>query len=461
MLELKEFDKDLDKLSNIIKEYQKNISIGNVVPKSTREEIEALLFEEIPQEGSSVSNIITEFEEKVIPNSTKIGSSRFLSWILTSPSQAGILGEIANIGISQVPFTFKAGPAATVIEEMVIGWMQKLFGYGEDSGGILVSGGSASTLTALGAAREHFLPGSSENGIQNGLKPLTLYTSKKAHGSIDKAVGVLGFGKKMLRKIDVDCDFKIDLKDLTRRIETDLEEGFNPFCIIAQAGTSLAGAIDDIDALANLANKYGLWLHVDGAYGGGVILSKNGSKLLKGIEKADSISVDPHKWFFVPAEAGCVLLKNRKHLFDAYKTSQTEFNEDAPINYLDYGIQSTRSSKAIKTWFSIKTYGIKKLGEVVDCNLYLANFFADELNKLEGVKLLHKPQTAAVCFSFDSVGNKNEAFLKYIEEEFFLSAANLMGASCIRACFSNYRTTKEEVELLIHLMNKFLNSYTK
>ncbi len=456
MLKIERFDEYLDQLSDVIKEYQRDISVGRVVPKASRHDMEELLFETLPMEGSDVKNIIDEFKEKVVPNSTKIGSSRFLSWIITSPSQAGILGEIANIGISQAPFNFKAGPAATVIEEMVIGWMAQLFGYKKKSGGILVSGGSVSTITALGAAREAFLPGSTEYGIQNTLNPLTLYTSKKAHSSIDKAVGLLGFGKNMLKKVNADEFFKIDINSLEKEIENDIKQGLRPFCIIAQAGTSLSGAVDDIDALSDVAKKYGMWLHVDGAYGGGVILSKRGGEILRGIEKADSISVDPHKWFFVPIEAGCVLVKDKRHLYNAYSTGVAEFDENTPINYLDYGIQSTRTSRAIKTWFAIKTYGIQKLSQVVDSNMDMAAYFAGKIEKIDGVRLLHNPQTSAVCFSFYGGVTVNEAFLMEIEEEFFLSPANLMGEHCVRACFSNYRTSMQEVDLLLSEIKSFV-----
>ncbi|KDR96666.1 aromatic-L-amino-acid decarboxylase [Peptoclostridium litorale DSM 5388] len=454
MLSLEKFDEYLDMVSNTIKEYQRDISTGRVVPKTSRNDIEKLLFEELPVEGLSANDVIKQFKDKVIPNSTKVGSSRFLSWIITSPSQAGILGEIANIGISQAPFNFTAGPAATVVEEMVISWMAQLFGYGKESGGILVSGGSISTLTALGAAREAFLPGSAQDGIQAVSKPLTLYTSQKAHSSIDKAVGVMGIGKKMLRKVAVDDDFRIDVQDLEGRIENDIKNSFRPFCIIAQAGTSLCGAVDDIEALSGIAKKYGIWLHVDGAYGGGAILSKRGRELLKGIEKADSISVDPHKWFFVPAEAGCVLVKERRHLYNAYSTGIAEFDADAPINYIDYGIQSTRTSRAIKTWFALKTYGIRKLSQVVDVNMDNAYYFAGEIGKMDGVRLLNRPQTSAVCFSFGSA-SENMEFLSEIEEEFFISPASLKGEHCLRACFSNYRTTIEEVDLLLSMIRRF------
>lgn len=454
MLELKNFDEKLDQVSSVIKDYQKNISSGKVVPTTSRSEMEDLLNESLPLNEMDLSDVLLEFKEKVIPNSTKIGSSKFLSWIITSPSQAGILGEIANIGLTQAPFVFKAGPAATVIEDMVIRWMCELFDYPSQAGGILVSGGSVSTLTALGAAREAFLPGSTFNGIQNQENPLTLYTSKKAHSSIDKAIGVLGFGKNMLHKIDVNDDFQLDLNSLTKKIEEDIENGMKPFCIIAQAGTSLAGAIDDIDGLSKIASKYNMWLHVDGAYGGGAILSKNGKSLLKGIEKADSISVDPHKWFFVPTEAGCVLIKDRKHLYNAYTTSTLDFDENLPINYLDYGIQSTRTSRAIKIWFSLKTYGIEKLSKVVDHTIEMASYFANKIDSIDGIKLLNKPQTSAVCFSFEDL-KKNDEFLN-TEDEFFLSPALLNGIPCIRASFTNYRTTKNDVDYLLKKLSNFL-----
>jgi len=455
VLRLERFDEYIDMIADVIKDYQGSISSGRVVPKASKSEMEEVLLEKLPMRGMDAEDVIRQFKENVVPNSTKVGSSRFLSWIITSPSQAGIIGEIANIGISQAPFNFKAGPAATVIEQMVIGWMSELFGYGEGAGGLLVSGGSVSTLTALGAAREAFVPGITGNGLCEAEAPLALYTSNKAHSSIDKAVGVLGFGKKMLRKIDVDSDFRIDINCLENSIKSDIECGVKPFCIIAQAGTSNSGAIDDIEALSQIAKEYGIWLHVDGAYGGGAILCEKGRKLLKGIEKADSISVDPHKWFFVPTEAGCVLVKDKRHLYNAYNTTGMEFDESIPFNYLDYGIQSTRTSRAIKTWFAFKTYGMEKLSQVVESNVKMAEYFAVEIEKISGVNLMNKPQTSAVCFSFDGGRQDNEAFLQHIEEDFFISPANLLGNHCARACFSNYRTTIEEVDILLSKIKDF------
>ncbi|AHM57021.1 L-2,4-diaminobutyrate decarboxylase Ddc [Peptoclostridium acidaminophilum DSM 3953] len=458
MLELEKMDIHIESVMELIKKYQSGISSGRVLPKASRREMEDLLFEEMPIQGKDAEAVIEEFADKIIPNSTKVGSARFLSWIITSPSQAGILGEMANIGLSQAPFLFKAGPAATVIEDMIINWIKGIFDFPEGAGGILVSGGSVSTLTALGAAREAMFPGVTENGMHSLEKPLALYTSKKAHASIDKAIGALGFGKKMLRKIGVDSQYRIDPKELEESIIKDRQNGCMPFCIIAQAGTSVAGAVDDIQRLSEIAKKYGLWLHVDGAYGGGAILTTKGKELLRGIQEADSISVDPHKWFFIPPEAGCVLLKDRRHLYNAYRMGQDEYNPKTPVEFVNYGIQSTRMSRAIKIWFAFKIYGTQTLAAAIEKNIELAKAFHEGLADIKGVSRLNNPMTSAVCFSFEGGQEENEGFLRYIEEEFFLSPAVLGGKHCIRACFSNYRTKKGHVEELLELIREFKRS---
>lgn len=459
MLELEKMDLHIDSLMGLIKKYQSEISSGRVLPEASRSEMERIIFEEMPTAGKAPEAVIGEFAEKIIPNSTKVGSARFLSWIITSPSQAGILGEMANIGLSQAPFLFKAGPAATVIEDMAIGWISSLFDFPKESGGILVSGGSVSTLTALGAAREAMFPGITENGMHSIEKPPVLYTSKKAHASIDKAVGALGFGKKMLRKIAVDADYRIDANELEESILKDIQEGLRPFCIIAQAGTSVAGAVDDIQKLSEIAKKYSLWLHVDGAYGGGAIITAKGRELLRGIQEADSISVDPHKWLFIPPEAGCVLLRNKKHLYNAYRMGQDEYNPDTPVEFVNYGIQSTRMSRAIKIWFAFKIYGINTLSATIEKNMELAKAFYEGLEGVKGLYRLNNPMTSAVCFSFEGGQEENESFLRYIEDKFFVSPAVLGGKHCIRACFSNYRTKVEHVEELLELVCKFKEIY--
>lgn len=456
MLEIKNFNESLDKVSNIIKKYQNEINEKNILPKLSREEMHHLIDEEFPQESMKIEDLIYEIEEKVLPNCTKIGNSKFLSWIITSPSQGGILGEILTNGLNQAPFNFKAGPMATIMEELFINWMIKEFGYKDEAGGILVSGGSVSTLTALAAAREFHFPAMMESGMHSIEKTPIVYTSCKSHGSIDKAIGVLGIGKRNLRKIQVNENFQMDLDNLRQRIMQDIQEGCKPFCIIAQAGTSLTGAVDDISKISKIAKEFNLWLHVDAAYGGGSILCDSGKKLLNKINEADSISFDPHKWMFMPVECGCVLVKDRKNLFETYKMDlQKEFSYDIPIDFVDFGIQSTRANRALKLWFAIKLYGKKELAKSIENNFELALKLYYELKKIDGIEVIHKPMTAAINFYFNE--KDEDEFIKFVEDEFFINTCKINSKKCIRICFNNYRATKDTVNEILIKISEFLS----
>lgn len=461
-LDINNLDYCFDKALEVIKNYMGNICTDPVIPNIDRDELKKIISSKMPHEGLGVENVIEDVQKNVVPYCTKIGNPKFLSWIITNPSPAGTIGELINVGLNQVPFCFKSGPAATVIEEIVISWFLKMFGYNEQGGGILVSGGSTGTLTALTAAREHHVPGSMQDGLQKVDKPLIVYTSMLCHKSVDTAVSTIGIGSKYIRKIPVDANYKLDVVALKQQIETDRKLGYDPFCVVAQAGTSNEGAVDDIDAIANLCESEKLWLHVDAAYAGGAILTKRGQQLMKGIEKADSISTDPHKWFFIPVEACCVLVKNRKHLYDTFKAGNNDFGWDDPIEFMNYGIQFTRMSRAFKVWFAFRSYGLKTLEAVIDKNLDLTEYFADTIALSDEFELSYNPQTSAVCFryipdcdcSINQLNNIQIEIVKRLEESSraFLANAVVDSKTVIRACFSNHRTTKSDIKELYSLL---------
>ncbi|QGU96211.1 aminotransferase class I/II-fold pyridoxal phosphate-dependent enzyme [Clostridium bovifaecis] len=469
-LDLENLDSYLDKTIKIVRSYISNIAADPVVPNVGREDLTKLFSYKVPYEGIGIENVLEDVERNVVPYCTKVGSPRFLSWIITSPSPAGTIGEILNLGLNQVPFTFKAGPTATVIEDIVISWFASLFGYSSKSGGILVSGGTNGTLTALTAAREYHVPGTMKEGLQNIKKPLVVYTSAICHKSVETAISVLGIGANFLRKIPVDTNFKMDINKLEEAVNMDIASGYDPFCVVAQAGTSNEGAVDNIDAIADFCNSNNIWLHVDAAYAGGAILTERGKALMKGIHKADSISTDPHKWFFIPAEAGCVLVKDRKHLYNTFRITDIEFKEDAPIEYSNYGIQFTRMSRAFKIWFAFRTYGLDKIRKIIDQNLDLTLEFLRKIEENDSWEVLAPVQTSAICFRYVPSKNLKDADLDKLQMKIlrelestgkaFLAPAIIDGKVTLRACFSNHRTTYEDLNLLFTLLSDIANNLT-
>ncbi|MCY6958039.1 pyridoxal phosphate-dependent decarboxylase family protein [Clostridium brassicae] len=466
-LDIKNLDICLNKAINVVKNYMENISTEPVIPNIQREELNNLIYKDIPFEGIGVENAIEDVKNTIVPYCSKIGNPKFLSWIITSPSPAGTIGEILNVGLNQVPFCYKSGPAATVIEDIVIDWFKSLFGYNDKSGGILVSGGTMGTLTALSVAREVHMPGTMTKGIQNIKKPLVVYVSNISHKSVETAASVLGIGSDFVRKIPVDSNFKMNFKELEKQVEKDITLGFHPFCVVAQAGTSNEGAVDDIDTIADFCNKNNIWLHIDAAFAGGAILTERGKKLMKGIEKADSISTDPHKWFFIPVEAGCVLIKNKEHLYNTYKTTNKTFNHEDPVDYMNYGIQFTRASRAFKIWFAFRSYGLNKIEQIIDKNMDLAEEFAKKITASDKWQLVTPVQTSAVCFRYVPNSNYNDEELNKIQNKIlyelelsgkaFLSPAIIKNKTVIRACFSNHRTSYEDLNLVF----KYLSDISK
>jgi len=298
-LTIENFEDYFRSISEIVFRYRDNLNQEPLLPSIGYSDLYQLLYEEMPYHGVAIEKLLIDVQDKIIPNSSKIGHPRFLAWMNNAGSDAGVLGDLINIGLNQVPFMYKAGPAATVIEDVVIQWMGQLFGYCGDFGGTFVSGGTTANLISLLVAREAKTDNTMVNGIAADTK-LLLYVSEQGHATIERAIGILGIGTKNIRKIPTDSQFRMDIAALERQIEEDVSNHYQPFCIVAQGGSATVGAVDPIADIASICKRYNVWLHVDAAYGGAAMLVKEKRPLFQGIECADSITVDPHKWFYVP-----------------------------------------------------------------------------------------------------------------------------------------------------------------
>jgi glutamate/tyrosine decarboxylase-like PLP-dependent enzyme len=301
-----------------------------------------------------------------------------------------------------------------------------------------------------------------------------IYLSDQAHSSNIKAIRVLGFKKEQIRLIPTDMEFKMSLNKLKNAIAKDKIEGKTPFCIIANAGTTNTGTVDDLDQIARISSNENIWFHIDGAYGGGAIMSANGKSLLKGIEKADSLTVDPHKWFFQPYEMGCLLVKNHKWLSDTFSEKpeylrDVEGNE-SEINFYDHGIQLTRRFRALKFYMSVKTFGLNAFSQAVDYSLKLAEELEDLLRMSPKWEVISPATLAVINYRYNPIGydlteNQLDELNQYIskriiaEKEAVLVTTILQEQVVLRMGLINPRTSLDTVRESINLCESYANEY--
>jgi aromatic-L-amino-acid decarboxylase len=342
-----------------------------------------------------------------------------------------------------------------VIERAVVAWLGGLFGYDDGAGGILTSGGSVATLDALGSALHARRPRFREQGLQAADPRLVVYTSVEAHWCIDKAAAILGIGLDNVRRVPVDDQYRMRADALGDAIRADRERGFEPLCVVATPGTVTTGSIDPIADIADVCEREHLWLHLDGAYGGLFVLSDRKREAFGACARADSIAVDPHKLLFAPLEAGCLLVRDRTALTKAFafRPSVGVVDKDPLMpDYMDYGQQLSRSFRALKLWSALQAFGVDAFRAAIDRTLDLARYLAELIEAEPGLELMAPVPLTAVCFRIkDATEDDHAAALTRLAEDgtAFLIPAHLDGRPGIRACVTNYRTTRADIDLIV------------
>jgi glutamate/tyrosine decarboxylase-like PLP-dependent enzyme len=326
-------------------------------------------------------------------------------------------------------------------------------GFPTTAGGLFVSGGSMANLTALVAARHSLL--------QDRVERATVYFSDQTHSSVERALRVIGFAPEQMRKLETDENFRLSIQTLRRAIADDRANGLRPFCVIANAGTTNTGAVDPLNELAELVAKEKLWLHIDGAFGAAAILSDRGRALLRGLERADSISLDPHKWLFQSFECGCVLVRDAAVLKSAFQI-KPDYLRDVhrsveEFNPCDYGVQLTRSFRALKVWLSLQTFGVAAFRQAITRGFELAEVAERELRARKGWEILSPAQMATVCFRF---GESNELQTQLVDAMMrdgyaLLTSTELRGAVSLRLCTVNPRTTEVDIVGTVERLDRF------
>src|SRR3989440_756768 len=440
-----------------------------VAPSATPDELKSLFDEPLPIAGSPAEEILQQFARDVVPNTMGVPSPHYFGQFNPAPLAIGVWADALCSSLNQNAGAWRNGPASAMIESQTIRWLCELIGYGEDSFGVLASGGSEANLIALKCARDRISPEIARRGARQG-SDLTVYTSEQCHYSVEKSLDILGLGRESLRKIETDEQFHIRLNKLNEAIEQDLNEGRRPFCIVGVAGTTATGVIDDLPALAEIAREHDCWFHVDAAYGGGLAFSDRHRDKLRGIELANSITFDPHKWMFVPFACGATLVRDGgRVLRDSFDISPEYLSEDrggADVEYdfFRYGQMGTRRFNALKLWMAFKFMGKRGYAETVERHIELTNHFAGRLDELPDFERVSEIETAVCCFQYlpewvralppTDQDRVQQALQQRIEKsgKAFFPSTILHGRRALRVNINSYLTERGHVDDLIELL---------
>ncbi|HZH32496.1 MAG TPA: pyridoxal-dependent decarboxylase [Pyrinomonadaceae bacterium] len=475
--------------TQIIARYARKLDETRVCSEATPGQLEKMFDEPLPREGASAHELFQRFERDIVPHAMNIPSPRYYGLFNPTPLPVAVWADALASAINQNGAAWRNSPSASVVEARVLRWLCEIIGYGAESFGTLTSGGSEANLIALKCARDRAadfvrdrglraapLP-SSQSADDNARPPATagnmiVYASEQCHYSFVKSVDILGLGRENLRKVATDERFHLRTDALRREIERDLEAGNLPVCIAGAAGATSTGIIDPLDELAGVAAEYKLWFHVDGAYGATLAMSEKYRHRLRGIERADSVTIDPHKWMFVPFAAGAVLVREGgdalRAAFDITPEylSEERGGEDVPFDFFRYGQLGTRRFNALKIWFALKTLGTRGYAEIIERQLELTEYFAARAAALEDFEQVGEVETAVCCLRFVPAGMRGAAGAELdalqrelqgrIERsgEAWFSTTVLGGRRALRVNVNSFLTERRHIDDLLELLRR-------
>lgn len=418
------------------------------------------LAEDPPEEGRNAMDVLAQAVHGVLPWSLRLDHPRSFGFVPSSPTWPGILAEFLAAGYNVNACTWLVASGPSQLELVVIDWFRRWLGYPEGAGGLFTSGGSAACLDAFVAARE--AAGNPERA--------TVYMSDQSHSAFLRAAIIAGIRRECIRVVPSDRRYCLDMEALAQAVEEDRAAGYTPIAICANVGTSSTGAIDPLEAMADYCAEKRIWLHVDAAYGGFAVLTEKGKRLLAGIERADSIVVDAHKWLFQPYEAGCLLVKDLGTLENAFRVSHdvlqdTIWGADHP-NFSDRGLQLSRSFRALKVWMSIQTFGMGAFRSAVGNGMTLAVRAEDYVRASAVLEIMSGASLGIICFRVNPTNSGlDEEDLRVIngkvlaqafwDDTAFFSSTSLKGKFSLRLCIINHNTSWDDVRKTLEAVESF------
>ena len=426
----------------------------------------------IPWEGVGDEQAYAEFQEHIFPYTNGNRHPRFFGWVQGNGTPLGMMSDMLAAGMNPHAAGFEQ--SSTYVEEQVLRWLRELMGFPADGSGALVSGGSMANFIGLSAARD---ASAGFDIWQEGLQAaerrplLTFYGSAATHGWAPKTANLLGLGNDSFRRIPAPGD-RIDLAALRERVDADRSAGHHPFCVLGTAGTVNTGATDDLEALADFCAETKLWLHVDGAFGAWARLSSTHSHVVRGIERADSLGFDLHKWGYLPFESACVLVREPKHLCRPFAIRGSYLDGDqrgtlaAGLPFAARGLELTRGFKALKIWMSFRSFGLTQFGRLVDQNLAQANRLSELVEKTRSLELLAPCPLNVVCFRYvssdlpdDALDSLNRELILRVQEsgEAVPSGTTVAGRFALRAAIVNHRTKDEDLDRVVRVVVRIGN----
>ncbi len=407
-----------------------------------------------PEKGEPMAAILEDFRRQIVPRNTQWNHPGFMAYFAITASGPGILGEMLAAALNANGMVWKTSPAVVELEQVTLDWLRQWLGLPEKLFGIIFDTASVSSMHAIAAAREMAAP---EVRTEGGGKGLVLYTSDQAHSSIEKGAIALGLGQDSVRKIPADADFRMPPEALVAAIERDLAAGLRPFCVCATVGTTSTTSIDPVPAIADIAERYKLWLHVDAAYAGPAAILPEFRHVLAGCDRADSLTTNPHKWLFTPVDISVLYTRRPEFLRRAFSLEreylQTAANPRA-LNYMDYGVPLGRRFRALKLWFVMRYYGREGLAALIREQIRWAQELAAQIDAEPRFERVAPTPLSTVCFRLKGPDAPNQALLEKINAsgEFFLSNTVLRGKYCIRLAIGNMNTTRDHVQRAWELM---------
>jgi len=459
----------LDKSSELVLNTFKDVNAIPGYRPHDQNEIEGWFNEALPEEGMSVEALLNFTQEKILNTATGNQGPHMYGYVVSGGNQMGIIADTLASTINQNVAKWHLAPAITEIDKRVIQWASDIIGFGHEVAGFIGSSGSAANLDGLTVARNIFFKkvNIKENGLF-GMKPMMVYCSDETHNSIDKSVELLGLGLNQLRRIKTKADFTIDLEALETQIKLDLSNGFQPFCIVGNAGTVNTGAIDDLEGLSKLATTYNLWFHIDGAYGGLAASLTSKKALYKGIDLADSVALDFHKWLYQPFEVGCLLVKDWSTLNQSYFKEATYLDKsletgNGRLEFNEHHFLLSRNAKSLKVWMSIKAFGMNRIKSMIQKDIDLAKYLTNQITKAHDFELIADSELAISCFHYtNGITDKNKIIelnrklIPALEKDgrVFLTGTKLNGKFVLRACLINHRKTKETTDYLLEVIRE-------